>query len=180
MLQEVLMRRVVRPFGPVVIGLAALVTLGSSSARAQVQLLICPGTGATHYSPGLTFTPEPTSVVSTGTLGPCVGPGSPVVSASLSIVAQGTQGCLLGSAAGFLQLQWNDLTTSTIQGSIAASVRPDGEVVTVATGKVIAGRFLDDTVVLTFAGLQSQLAACLAPPGVTATAGPATLTITSL
>jgi hypothetical protein len=179
MLQEVLMRRIVRPLGSVLIALASLVALGSSSARAQVQLLTCPGTGATSYSPGLTFTPQPTSVTSTGTLGPCVGT-EPVVSATLSIVAQGTQGCLLGSAAGFLQLQWNDLTTSTIQGSIAASVRPDGEVVTAATGKVIAGRFLDDTVVLTFTGLQSQLTACLAPPGVTATAGPATLTITSL
>jgi hypothetical protein len=180
MLQEVLMRRIVRPLGSVLIALASLAALGSSSARAQVQLLTCPGTGATSYSPGLTFTPQPTSVNSTGTLGPCVGTDSPIVSASLSIVAHGTQGCLLGSAAGFLQLQWNDLTTSTIQGSIAASVRPDGEVVTVATGKVIAGRFLDDTVVLTFTGLQSQLTACLAPPGVTATAGPATLTITSL
>ncbi len=59
-------------------------------------------------------------------------------------------------------------------------MRPDGEVVTVATGQVIAGRFLGDTAVLTFTGLQSQLTACLAPPGVTATAGPATLTITSL
>jgi len=174
------MRRIARPLGPVLIALTSLVALGSSSARAQVQLLTCPGTGATHYSPGLTFTPQPTSVTSTGTLGPCVGSGAPVVSASLSIVAQGTQGCLLGSAAGFLQLQWNDLTTSTAQGTIAASVRPDGEVVTVATGRVIAGRFLDDTVVLTFTGLQSQLTACLAAPGVTATAGPATLTITNL
>jgi hypothetical protein len=174
------MRPVARSLGPVLIALASLVALGSSSARAQVQLLTCPGTAATRYSPGLTFTSQPTSVVSTGTLGPCVGANSPVVSASLSIVAQGTQGCLLGSAAGFLQLQWNDLTTSTIQGSIAASVRPDGEVVTVATGRVIAGRFLDDSVVLTFAGLQTQLTACLAAPGVTTTAGPATLTITSL
>jgi hypothetical protein len=128
MLQEVLMRRIVRPLGSVLIALASLAALGSSSAQAQVQLLTCPGTAATSYSPGLTFTPQPTSVNSTGTLGPCVGTDSPVVSASLSIVAQGTQGCLLGSAAGFLQLQWNNLTTTTIQGSIAASVRPDGEV----------------------------------------------------
>ncbi len=97
------MRRIVRPLGPVLVALASLVALGSSSARAQVQLLTCPGTLATSYSPGLTFTPQPEAVTSTGTLGPCVGLDSPVVSGSLSIVAQGTQGCLLGSATGFLQ-----------------------------------------------------------------------------
>ncbi|SEU41649.1 hypothetical protein SAMN05443572_11741 [Myxococcus fulvus] len=152
----------------------------STSARAQLVQLTCPGTEATHYEPGVTQTPRTVAFTGQSTLGPCVGLPLGVISASIQVVGSGTLSCSLGSSTFSMRIDWNDGTWSRVEGTSVINARPAGETVIVLTGQVTQGRFLHATVVRTLTLLQTDLLACWTPEGVTDVAGVATLTVTNL
>ncbi|MBZ4414742.1 hypothetical protein K8640_41660 [Myxococcus sp. XM-1-1-1] len=159
--------------------LAALV-LYAGPVSAEPVTLNCPGTMAVNYSPGMTNTPRFMTISGTGTFGPCVGLPLGILSADYSGVAQGTTSCLTSSTTANLTLTWNDGTVSTLSMTQTLNTRPTGQVVSVYAGTVTSGRFQGATATGTLTLLQTDLLGCFTEEGVTATAGPAVITLIGL
>jgi len=172
------MRRTVTTY---VLGMMMALVIGvatPSVASAELVVLTCPGTVAVSYSPGLTTTPQSTTLTIGGTAGPCIGLPLGIVSLSASGSANGTLSCLLngGETTVSVTVNWSDGTSSVVSGRFLATVRAGVVVETVVSGTVVSGRFLGATVALTNTVIPDLLS-CFTATGITNTAGPATLTI---
>jgi len=168
------------PLRSLVVVSSLSLTLLGADARAESVLLTCPGTQATHYTPGLTFTPRLIHFTSSTVAGPCVGLPLTVTSLRSSLAGQGTLDCLAGSADVVLEIEWSDGTSSHAEGSNVLTLRPGGVVVVVEQSTVVSGRFLGATLTRTVTLLQTELLACATEEGVTDVAGPVTYTVTGL
>lgn len=168
----------------VVFGAVFSLCVSAAPAAAEVVQLVCPGTQASHFDPGLTNTPTLTTSTVVGLVGPCVGLPLGMVWATFESGSQGTRSCELASAmatsAVFLTLNWNDGTQSVAEQTSVVISRPLGQIVIVSTNRVTSGRFVNAIVVRTQTLLQTSLLGCFTPQGVTDVAGPTTLTITGL
>lgn len=155
--------------------------------------LACAGTVAASYAPGLAFAPRATSVTSRAVLGCPLSTDDRFAFATFGGDSAGTLSCLLGPASGTLTFHWGKDkgkgktsphhgdpgdTTSTASIHSLAAVRPNGNIVTVSTGTIIAGAFKGAALVTEVTLLASQQAACLTPQGLTSASGPTTVTIT--
>ncbi|MET9414028.1 hypothetical protein ABZY03_07510 [Streptomyces klenkii] len=180
---------------------AAAFTPTTQTAHADNQptgaLLVCAGTVAASYAPGLAFAPRATSVTSRAVVGCPLSTDSRFASATFGGDSAGTLSCLLGPASGTLTFHWDGNkgkgegkrkaslhhgdpgdTTSTASIHSLAAVRPNGNIVTVSTGTITDGAFKGAAVVTEVTLLASQQAACLTPQGLTSASGPTTVTIT--
>nr|AIZ66884.1 hypothetical protein [Streptomyces sp. MA37] len=173
---------------------------GTGHDRGAV-LLECAGTVAATYSPGLTLLPRAVSIASQAVVGCPVSTNPAFTSATFGGNSSGTLSCLLGPAGGTLTFQWgkkkeeedtgneksvlhgqdgmHDRTSTAAIRSVAA-VRPNGNIVTVSTGKITDGAFKGATVVTEVTLLASQQTACTTSQGLTSASGPTTVTITRL
>lgn len=189
------------------LGIAALVPVvptaqanGHEPHDRGVVLLECAGTVAANYSPGLTLTPRAVSITSQAAVNCPLSTDPAYGSATFGGSSSGTLSCLLGPAGGTLTFHWrdkgprtgkatfhgdggkegkHDRTSTAVIHSIAA-LRPNGNIVTVSTGKITDGAFKGATVVTEVTLLASQQTACLTPQGLTSASGPTTVTITRL
>ncbi len=177
--------RLSRSLTGVVVGLGFCFGAAVAPASAELVQLVCPGTQASHFEPGLTNTPRATTSTVVGVVGPCVGLPTGIVWATFSSGSEGTRSCDLASVTPssspvLLTLHWNDGTESVAQQTSVVISRPVGQVVIVSTNTIVSGRFVNATLVRTQTLLQTQLLACGTPQGVRDVAGPTTITIIGL
>lgn len=178
------MQRSCRALTIVFFGALLAIGLSASPASAELVQLVCPGTQASHFDPGLTNMPQPTASTVVGVVGPCIGLPVGIVWATFESGSQGLRSCEFASvtptAAVFLTLNWNDGTQSVAEQTSVVISRPVGQIVIVSTNRVTSGRFLNATVVRTQTLLQTNLLGCFTPQGVTDVAGPTTVTVSGL
>lgn len=172
----------------------ALITMGVavgamtapvSAHAAALPLLQCTGDIVTTYSPGLTFAPQSVHVTVTEAygseadpVGTCVVLGAPITGGFHQHSRTLTLSCLsiLESTPITETFTWNNGSTSTVGFTTSRYTDADGETVIVREGTVTAGfdsgALAEQTVTL----LDTQLAACATPGGLSEISGLATLT----
>lgn len=150
-------------------------------AQAETITLNCSvGTQIVHYSPGITNTPKPTTFTSTAQLTACVGVPLGISNAQINASGFGNIGCESSDADVTLDILWGDQTTSTAEVVNVITQRPTGQIIVVSEAEIVSGRFVGATLTRTLTLLQTDLAGCSTPEGVTSAAGPVTMTVTSL
>lgn len=163
-----------------VVTLTGSAVAGAAAASAATLVdLTCLGTNDATFSPGLTFTTQTVDIEAEGAYTDCVG-DSEVAPGTYTATGEGTMSCLAGGHAGEFTITWNTGEHSTIAFTNTVAVRPGGEVVVVATGEVLAGKFDGARYDGTFTLFHLDPLACLHPPGVGSASGPTTLVFTSL
>lgn len=159
----------------------ALQMIGSGHASAQIATLTCPlGSTITHYTPGITNTPKPTTLESTSLLSACVGLPLGISNATITTSGSGNLGCDGGTPSVTTNVVWSDGTTSSAQANNIVVQRPLGQVIVIEESEIISGRFIGATLVRTLTLLQTDFDGCSSPEGVTSVGGPTTLTMTNL
>ncbi|MFE0173519.1 hypothetical protein ACFWZ2_14470 [Streptomyces sp. NPDC059002] len=175
-----------RPYGvPVVLAvlLGVLGPVSFASARpasaAPLVDITCPvGSQVGTYSPGLTYEPRDVAFQASGNVSGCVDlSGHGIAGAAFSSAGHGTASCLSGSVSNTTTYRWSNGQSSTVQGTGAINLKPNGITVLVLTGTVESGQFAGATVVQTKTLLNSDLTACLTPEGLTSVGGPISLTV---
>lgn len=152
----------------------------AAQAQAEPVDLTCLGTNDARFSPGLTLATQTVNIEAEGEYTSCASSDPAVTSGTYTASGQGTMSCLAGGHAGEFTITWNTGEHSTIEFTNAVALRPGGEVVVVATGTVIDGKFFGDRFDGTFTLFQLDPLACLSPQGVRSATGPTTLLLTSL
>lgn len=163
--------------GPDPAGSAAV---AAPTAQAGPVDLSCLGTNDARFSPGLTFATRTVDIEAEGAYTTCVSSDPAVTSGTYTASGTGTMSCLAGGHAGEFTITWNTGEDSTIEFTNTVAQRPGGEMVVVATGTVIDGKFVGDRYDGTFTLFQLEPTACLSPRGVRSATGPTTLLFTSL
>ncbi|MFF5125784.1 hypothetical protein ACFY41_02425 [Streptomyces syringium] len=158
----------------------ATVVPAAQATESPTVLVACAGTVAATYAPGLTYSPRSTAISSQAVAGCPVSVGSTLTSATFGGSSTGTLSCLAGSASGTLTFHWDHGKSSTASITSIASLRPNGNMVTVSTGTITAGKFRGAAVVTEVTLLASSVSACLTPKGLTSASGPTTVTVTRL
>ncbi|WP_196943301.1 hypothetical protein [Streptomyces sclerotialus] len=164
--------------------LAAVFASPSAHAYAPARTaalvdVTCPvGSQTGHYQPGLTYEPRQVSFTAEGNVSGCVDlTGNGLSGASFTTSGSGTASCTSGSVSNRTTYHWSDGRSSTVVGTGAINVKPNGSTVLVLTGTVESGLFTGATVVQTKTLLNTDLGACLSPTGLTDVGGPITLTV---
>lgn len=150
------------------------------SASAAVLDVTCPlGTQIGTYSPGLTFASQPVTFTANGSLATCVSVTHPEIKgASFTSTGTGTASCLSGSVSNTTTYRWNTGQTSTVKGSLAVNLKPNGTTVLVLIGTVTSGLFKGATAAQTKVLANTDLLACATPEGLKTVSGPVSLTVT--
>lgn len=140
---------------------AVLGGVGAGTAVAAPLDLHCNGTMRFEYNPHLGFTPRQATLHGTGGL-ICVSPGNPqITNAVVDIQGSGVLSCTGGQAEGHARFDYNDGSSSTVEGEFLLSARPTGEIVTAIRGEVVGGQFKDDLVVGEYVGVTTTPLDCL-------------------
>lgn len=156
----------------------SVVVIYASPAHAGTVDVLCQGTEAASFSPGLTFTVKHTNMMVDGMFPTCASSDPNVDSGTSQAHLQGDLSCLEGSASGPTEYQWNTGETSTAEITAAVAVRPAGGALITVTGTVTAGKFAGDTLYAVLAVLPDELLGCLTASGVQSTSGPRTVAFT--
>ena len=178
-----------RPVVLSVLSALSLVGLGAPPTVAQADvrpLLQCTGDTHTTYSPGLTNgDPQPTDVMVTkrfGTeanpVGTCLVVGAPITGGHHSHQRVLPFSCqvLLLSTPVIETYTWDNGATSTANFTTSRYTQANGETVIIRTGTVTSGFAAGDTAQQTVTLLNSDLAACDSPTGLTSISGVVALT----
>src|ERR1700738_2154516 len=96
-----------------------LAPIGSGVAHAStLDLALCLEYDGNTYTPGITFTPKPTNISSSGVLGPCVSVTDPTLtSGTYQGSGTGNVSCTGGTFAGTVTYHWNNGRDSTVSYS---------------------------------------------------------------
>lgn len=161
-----------------VLGVAGGAAATSASALTQVT---CNGVNSLTYSPAVTNTPQTVTLTAQTTFGLCVSLTHPSI-VSGTVAANNvttTISCnqLVGTASPTFTITWNTGQTSTLTGNTYVD-KVDGQPVVILLGSITSGLFAGATVTEQTV-LTGDLTACLGP-GLSATSGPAVLTIVGL
>ncbi|MGB3443748.1 MAG: hypothetical protein WBA97_33855 [Actinophytocola sp.] len=141
-------------------------TLVGTSAQAAVGIdLLCPiGQATSNFNPGITNTPQTTTLTHSVNYTGCLFGGS-VTGATYGFGPFSAPGLsctnVLQQNAGTSVYHWNDGTTSTIAASLTSTSVSGLLTTSVATGTVAAGKFLGDTMVVESVYLTPGGLACL-------------------
>ena len=160
--------------------LVAMAFLPAAASAATV--IQCVGTETIEFSPGLTLTPQATTIAVTLDLATCTGISDPpVMSLFLQVAPTFTASCL-APLDGLLITQtsmytWNTGDTSSMQLTVTGTRAGAVQIIT-GTGEIIGGLFEGASVVFVHTLPIPGVLQCLAPPGVTEISGPAMMTIT--
>jgi hypothetical protein len=162
--------------------LALAVVAGATAPGANALTQVtCNGVNALTYSPAVTNTPQTVTLTAQTTFGTCVSLTHPsIVSGTVPANAvTTTSSCnqLLGTASPTFTITWNTGQTSTLTGTTYTD-KVDGQPVVILLGSVSGGLFAGATITEQTV-LTGDLTGCLGP-GLSATSGPAVLTIIGL
>jgi hypothetical protein len=158
------------------LGLALGCATVASPAYASTASMICTGWTYTTYTPGLTNTAKPTTVVDDGNLnvigehsptGSCIAIGSSATAGKRNVTAQLDLGCTqLIVETGVETINWNDGQSTSFTFS-ANVTRGLSNTVILETGTVTSGEFEGASVVETFTAPNLAFLGCTTPGGVT-------------
>ena len=175
------------------VGVAAMAlgtgVVASSPAHAASAVLSCTGWTYTTYSPGLTDTVRPTTVVDEGNLnvigphsptGTCLDIGSSATSGHRDVTALLNLSCnAILTETGVETIDWNDGQSTSFP--FTASVAHVGSnTVLTETGVVGSGEFAGESVVETFTAANAAFTDCDTATGVTSLDYATVLTILPL
>jgi hypothetical protein len=160
----------------VVLGLALGSAAMASPANASTASMICTGWTYATYTPGLTNTAKPTTIVDDGDLniigehsptGSCLAIGSSATAGERDVTAHINLGCTqLIVETGVETINWNDGQSTSFTFS-ANVTRGLSTTVILETGTVTSGEFTGASVVETFTAPNLAFLACGTPGGVT-------------
>lgn len=155
--------------------------IGVSSAYAAGGSITCTGTETATYNPGLQLTTRTVTLNVAAKFGPCVSSNPAISSGTAGTPPGGVSAqlsCLnvLDSSSGQSVLHWNNGTTSRYSFTRSSSTVA-GQLVTTASGTVIAGEFLGRSVRTVSVSPVPNLLDCLRPGGLTRRSGVVALTI---
>jgi hypothetical protein len=140
---------------------------------AMLDLALCLEYDGNSYTPGITFTPRPTNISSSGVLGPCVSMTDPTLtSGSYQGSGTGNVSCTGGTFAGTVIYHWNNGRDSTVSYTAVIGTRLGAETVVLYKGKVTDGEFKGYSYTSPLTALNLLPLNCLSPQGVTSTSGP--------
>lgn len=167
-----------------ILGLPGFAT--TSVARAMdLQTLVCAGSASTSYNPGLTDTAQQLTVTVDEALGSdasgvgaCTTVGAPITGGTHHHTRVLTLSCqsALTPTPITEQFTWNTGATSTVSFTTSRYTDEGGETVITRVGTVTDGFGAGDTATQTVTLLNSDLAACSSPGGLTHINGATTLT----
>ncbi|MFN6442111.1 MAG: hypothetical protein RMY35_035310 [Nostoc sp. DedSLP01] len=160
-----------------VLGVELSLTNQSASAI-DVNLLNCPGTQSTSFSPGLSLTPQQTTFKAVGSVSPCVSVGDPTINAgTFEATGTGLFSCLLNSTAPYsITYKWNNGKSSTVRYEFFTNVRGVGQTVFTGSGTVLSGEYVGARAVQTLTLITPEATGCVTPQGATSNSGVVTLT----
>lgn len=176
------------------VGLAAMALGAGVAASAPAHALslaaiTCTGWTYTTYSPGLTNTVRPTTVVDQGRLnvvgphsptGSCLAVGSGASSGTRDVTALLNLSCnAILTESGVETIKWND-GQSTSFSFTATAAHVGSNTVLTETGDVDSGEFNGDHAVETFTAPNLAFTDCSTPTGVTSLDYATVLTISPL
>jgi hypothetical protein len=161
----------------------------SAPAHAAIATISCTGWTYTTYSPGLTNTVEPTTVVDEGRLnvigphsptGSCIALGSSASAGQRDVTALLNLSCnAILTETGVETIVWNDGRSTSFSFTATAAHIGSNTVLT-ETGVVDSGEFAGEHVVETFTAANLAFADCATAGGVTSLDYATVLTITPL
>jgi hypothetical protein len=141
---------------------------------------MCPEYDITTYQPGVTMTPRPVQISSSGDLAPCTAPGDPTLtSGSYKGSGTGTVSCTTGTFDGLVTYHWNNGHESKLSYTAVIGSRVGGEVVVVYRGTVTDGEFAGDSYTSSVTVFNTVPEKCLTEEGVTSTGGPSVSAFTA-
>ncbi|QFZ19097.1 hypothetical protein [Saccharothrix syringae] len=157
--------------------LAALLALPAQAGAEVVDGLCTAGGSTQEFSPGLTLEERNITVHQEGRLLGCASTERPAIkSGTFTFNGHGRASCVQGSLAGDFIFTWYDspvpgeghvVGTSKVELELAVVLRPVGQNVAVATGKVNAGNtYVGDDMTYTEALVSPEAAKCLTSQGV--------------
>ncbi|WP_157126309.1 hypothetical protein [Nocardia mikamii] len=156
----------------VVLAWTVAVTLCTApSARAGEVGTRCAGTSTVTYTPGLTATARPTTIVTDATLS-CASSDPSITGGTTHAGGRAEIGCGPAAGVGTSRIDWNNGRHSTFRFRTVFADRPAGQTVIVVSGTVVDGEFLGDQVDGAGIYLTPDLAGCATATGVTSTTGP--------
>ncbi|HUR23284.1 MAG TPA: hypothetical protein VMZ73_05365 [Acidimicrobiales bacterium] len=160
-----------------------LVSLGTGlpSANASSPSITCTGTETATYSPGVKLVPRTVNLKVVATFNPCISTNASIASGTAGTPPNGVPASLaclslLSPASGEAVIHWNNGTLSRYSFT-RSSQTVAGQLISTATGKVIAGEFLGRSVVSTVVSPSLNVLDCLSPSGLTHRTGTVALTI---
>jgi len=141
--------------------------------------LVCTGSNTATFSPPLVLMERSTEIYAEGEYTTCLSVSNPsITSGTYTADGTGNLSCISGAHAGNYTIDWNTNEHSTISFTNSIALRPLGEVVVVATGAVVSGKFLGDNYTGTFTLFNTTPLECLFG-GVSETTGPTSLMLTT-
>ncbi|MEA2843024.1 MAG: hypothetical protein QOJ69_695 [Actinomycetota bacterium] len=164
-----------------VAAILASLAVGVPGAHAVSPSVTCSGSEAATYNPGLQLTPRTVTLNVNATFGPCISTNPAISSGTAGTPPGGvpaTLSCnsLLGTASGQAVIHWNNGTTTRYSFN-RSSQTVLGQLITTASGPVIAGEFLGRSVSLTAVSPALNLLDCIRPSGLTSRTALVTLVI---
>jgi hypothetical protein len=155
--------------------------VGVPSAHAATPTITCSGTEVANYNPGLRLTPRAVTLNVKADFQPCISTNPAIRSGTAGTPPGGvttTLGCnsLLGTASGQAVINWNNGTTTRYSFN-RSSQTVLGQLITTASGPVIAGEFLGRSVSVTAVSPSLNLLDCIRPSGLASRTGLVTLVI---
>jgi len=159
----------------------ASLAIGVPSAYAGPASITCTGTETATYSPGLGLIPRTVTLNVSAAFGPCISSNPAIASGTAGTPPGGVPArlacvSLLSPSAGEAVIRWNNGTTSRYSFN-RSSQTVAGQLISTATGKVIAGEFLGRSVLSILVSPAPNLLDCLSRGGLTKRTGAVTLAI---
>ncbi len=152
---------------------------GGKPAHADVVDLSCPVGGETAtYSPGITNTPQSTTVKVDGSHTTCLSLSDPTIhSAGYNLTIQRDFSCVDFTVPIFdIKYIFNNGKSSTVHYVTSETANVEGEIVITSVGTVTSGEFVGDMAIRTITDTTLSPEQCLTTQGVTSVTGVVTLT----
>jgi hypothetical protein len=182
-------RRSVVFLGLVAMALGSGLAVSAPAQASSIAAISCTGWTYTTYSPGLTNTVQPTTVVDQGNLnvigphsptGSCLALGSSATSGQRNVTALLNLSCnAILEETGVETIDWNDGQSTSFSFTATAAHIGSNTVLT-ETGTVTSGEFIGDSVVETFTAANLAFTDCATDTGVTSLDYATVLTILPL
>jgi hypothetical protein len=161
--------------GPVGLQQGGTFSASFTEAATSSATVLCHGQENITYNPGLTYTPATVQYSGTDTFTSCTStPPTGITSASITFGGTATLSCTAFVPSDTVTeiVNWSNGQTSTWTFTTQVITSPDGELIIVASGPIVAGEFEGAQARQTISDLTPNPIACATPGGVTSESGP--------
>ncbi|NUR27166.1 MAG: hypothetical protein HOV83_15195 [Catenulispora sp.] len=160
---------------------AACLAGAAAPAHAAVTDATCVGSTSAHYTPGLTLTQQSTTVQAQFLFNGCTGTDASATAGSADRTVTTALSCLTPEVTGpgSITIRWSNGASSDFAFNRTLT-HVGGQSVVTFLGQITSGEFSGDSATLVATSPNLNLLDCLAPTGVTNTAGVVTLEIATL